>query len=223
MILPTLRLLLLQFGHLWSILCWNVAVKMFLQPIYIILLCQNQNNQENIRLSAFVILTLKCFQNRWNHLINSSSSSEVDVDVLLQMYHDYTIQSMELYGGLDNQNLHFIIETWRRKYRLWACCDNSQPWTGTMFFFMSLSFFLLALFWNLWIAAGHKSMWIRRLAFFKILCTQAEQCSDTFQLTLQQIIIQMDNLLHTEVFIWNSFVKIYYTVQTPIKSMNLAV
>ena len=33
--------------------------------------------------------------------------------------------------------------------------------------------FLLALFWNLWIATGHKSMWIRRLAYFKTLRTHS--------------------------------------------------
>ena len=52
----------------------------------------------------------------------------------------------------------------------------------TMFFFMSLSFFLLTLFWNLWIATGHKSMWIRRLAYFKILRTRLTMIGFTSEL-----------------------------------------
>ena len=76
------------------------------------------------------------------------------------------------------QNLQLIIETWR----VWgsAGLGRSQSYRSfigsptvlwTMFFFMSLSFFLLTLFSNLWIATGHKSMWIRHLAYFKILAT----------------------------------------------------
>ena len=57
----------------------------------------------------------------------------------------------------------------------------------TMFFFMSLSFFLLTLFWNLWIATGHKSMWIRRLAYFKILRTRLTMIASSLLSSVQII------------------------------------
>ena len=67
-------------------------------------------------------------------------------------------------------NLQLIIETCRAQSEL-SIPHWSPTVLWTMFFFMSLSFFLLTLFSNLWIATGHKSMWIRHLAYFKILAT----------------------------------------------------
>ena len=67
-------------------------------------------------------------------------------------------------------NLQLIIETCRAQSEL-SIPHWSPTVLWTMFFFMSLSFFLLTLFSNPWIAPGHKSMWIRHLAYFKILAT----------------------------------------------------
>ena len=67
-------------------------------------------------------------------------------------------------------NLQLIIETCRAQSEV-SIIHWSPTVLWTMFFFMSLSFFLLTLFSNLWIATGHKSMWIRHLAYFKILAT----------------------------------------------------
>ena len=67
-------------------------------------------------------------------------------------------------------NLQLIIETCRAQSEL-SILHWSPTVLWTMFFFMSLSFFLLTLFSNPWIAPGHKSMWIRHLAYFKILAT----------------------------------------------------
>ena len=67
-------------------------------------------------------------------------------------------------------NLQLIIETCRAQSEV-SIIHWSPTVLWTMFFFMSLSFFLLTLFSNLWIAPGHKSMWIRHLAYFKILAT----------------------------------------------------
>ena len=76
------------------------------------------------------------------------------------------------------QNLQLIIETCSgqpgggaRRSQNYRSFIGSPTVLWTMFFFMSLSFFLLTLFSNLWIAPGHKSMWIRHLAYFKILAT----------------------------------------------------